>query len=71
MTAYDIAKTRFEQAMADADNEKQSQDAVARALLDFVVRKYLERRPVADVQSELHYIADNCDPETDFMFMRP
>ena len=26
---------------------------------------------VSDVQSELRFVADNCDPDTDFMFMRP
>jgi hypothetical protein len=36
-----------------------------------VVAKYLESRPLADVQSELRFVADNCDPDTDFAFMRP
>jgi hypothetical protein len=71
MSAYDIAKRHFEAAMASADEERQDPDAVARALFDFVLRKYLESRSVSDVQSELRFVADNCDPETDFMFMRP
>jgi hypothetical protein len=36
-----------------------------------VVAKYLETREVVDVQSELRFVAENCDPGTDFMFMRP
>jgi hypothetical protein len=40
-------------------------------MLGLVVSKYLESRGVSDVQSELHFVAENCDPETDFMFMRP
>ncbi|MFZ5733663.1 MAG: hypothetical protein ACOY4O_13070 [Pseudomonadota bacterium] len=40
-------------------------------LLGLVVAKYLESRSVPDVQSELRFIADNCDPDTDHAFMRP
>jgi hypothetical protein len=40
-------------------------------MLGHVVSKYLEYRSVKDVQSELHFLADNCDPDTDFEFMRP
>jgi len=39
--------------------------------LSLVVSKYLEKRSVEDVRSELNFVADNCDPETDFIFMRP
>ena len=50
---------------------EQDHDAVCRAMLGLVVAKYLESREVSDVQSELRFVADNCDPDTDFMFMRP
>jgi hypothetical protein len=46
-------------------------DSVCRSLLGLIVSKYLENRTVSDVQSELRFVAENCDPETDFMFMRP
>jgi len=45
-------------------------DALCRSLLP-IVSTYLETRSVADVQSELRFVADNCDPDTDFAFMRP
>ena len=45
--------------------------AYAARMLGLVVSKYLESRGVSDVQSELRFVADNCDPDTDFMFMRP
>ena len=57
--------------MADAERGGTGHDAVCRALLSLVVAKYLESRQLADVQSELRFVADNCDPDTDFMFMRP
>ncbi|MGY4427036.1 hypothetical protein ACVWY2_009485 [Bradyrhizobium sp. JR6.1] len=47
------------------------QDSLCRSLLGLVVSKYLEARSVSDVQSELRFVADNCDPDTDFAFMRP
>jgi hypothetical protein len=57
--------------MAEAEHGGSGHDAVCRALLSLVVAKYLESRPLADVQSELRFVAHNCDPDTDFMFMRP
>jgi len=71
MSATEIAERHFSAAMAEAERSGTSDDAVCRALLSLVVAKYLESRDVADVQSELRFVADNCDPDTDFMFMRP
>jgi hypothetical protein len=71
MSATEIAQRHFSAAVAAADSTGQSVDGVCRALLGLVVAKYLESRTVSDVQSELRFVADNCDPDTDFMFMRP
>ena len=71
MSATDIATRHFTAALSEADGAGLGDDSVCRALLGLVVAKYLESRAVADVQSELRFIADNCDPDTDFMFMRP
>jgi hypothetical protein len=71
MSATEIAERHFSAAMVEAERGGAGHDAVCRALLSLVVAKYLERRDVADVQSELRFVADNCDPDTDFMFMRP
>jgi hypothetical protein len=40
-------------------------------MLSLVVSSMLERRGVADVRSELLAAAENVDPDTDYMFMRP
>jgi hypothetical protein len=40
-------------------------------MLGLIVAKYLQNRSAADVQSELHFLADHSDPDTDFAFMRP
>jgi hypothetical protein len=71
MSATEIAKRHFSAAMADAHTAGDDADSVCRALLGLVVARYLQDRAVSDVQSELRFVADNCDPETDFMFMRP
>jgi hypothetical protein len=71
MSASEIAERHFSAAMAEAERAGTDHDGVCRALLGLIVSKYLERRSVSDVQSELRFVADNCDPDTDFMFMRP
>jgi hypothetical protein len=71
MSAADIATRHFAAALAESETAGLGHDSVCRALLGLVVAKYLESRKVADVQSELRFVADNCDPETDFAFMRP
>lgn len=71
MSANEIALRHFSAAIAQAHAAGLGHDSVCRSLLGLVVSKYLEDREVSDVQSELRFIADNCDPETDFMFMRP
>ncbi len=71
MTASEIARTHFAAAMAQAKAEGQDLDAVARAFLSAVVTSFLERRSLPDVKAELLGAAENADPDTDYMFMRP
>ena len=71
MSAAEIAKLHFSTALAEAEAAGVGHDSVCRSLLGLVVAKYLENRSVSDVQSELRFVADNCDPGTDFIFMRP
>ena len=71
MSATEIAKLHFSAALAEAQTAGLDHDSVCRSLLGLVVSKYLENRSVADVQSELRFVADDCDPDTVFAFMRP
>ena len=71
MSASEIANRHLTAALAEAKAAGLETDNVCRALLGLVVTKYLETRSVSDVQSELHFLADNCDPDADFAFMRP
>jgi len=70
MSAAEIARRHFSAATAEAEAAGLGNDSVCRALLGLVVAKYLETRTTADVQAELRFLADNCDPDTDFAFMR-
>ena len=71
MSAAAIARRNFVAALAEVDQAGEDVDALCRSLLGLVVAKYLESRSVKDVQSELRFVADNCDPDTDHIFMRP
>ena len=71
MTPSQIAKRHFDAALAEATSTGQDLEAVGRSFLSLVVTHFLERRSVADVRSELLTAADNVDPDTDYMFMRP
>ena len=70
MSATEIAKLHFSKAVSEAEAAGLGHDSVCRSLLGLIVSKYLEGRSVSDVQS-LRFVADNCDPGTDFIFMRP
>jgi hypothetical protein len=71
MSATEIAELHFAAAVVEAEAAGLNHDSLCRSLLGLIVSKYLEDRNVSDVQSELRFVADNCDPATDFMFMRP
>lgn len=71
MTAGEIARTHFAAAMAAAEAANQDADAVARNLLSLAISSMRERRGIADVRAELLAAAENVDPDTDYMFMRP
>lgn len=71
MSAGEIARTHFAAAMAAAKVQSQDLNAVARNMLSAAISSMLERRSVADVRAELLAAAENVDPDTDYMFMRP
>lgn len=71
MSASAIAKKHFAAAMDEASRSGQDLDAVARQFLALVTASFRERRSLADVRAELLEAANHCDPDEDFMFMRP
>jgi hypothetical protein len=71
MSAPAIARKHFAAAVAEAEAAGYDADSLARYMLSEVVSRYLQKRSVGDVRSELMFVAENCDPDTDYMFMRP
>lgn len=71
MSASEIARRHFAAAVTEAKQAGYSPDAVARQMLALAITTYLETRPVADVRAEILAAAENIDPDTDYMFMRP
>jgi hypothetical protein len=71
MSAAAIARRHFEAARNDALASGESLDSLARTFLSLAIETFLEKRSVADVRSELIAAADNVDPDTDYVFMRP
>jgi hypothetical protein len=69
MSAAAIAEKHFKSAITEAGEGVA--DAMCRAMMGLIVAQYLQTRSVEDVQSELRFVADNCDPDADFAFMRP
>ena len=71
MSVSEIAQRHFAAALKEAEATGLDRDGLCRSLLGLIVSDNLTRRDIADVQSELRFVADNCDPDADFMFMRP
>lgn len=71
MNAFAIARQHFDAAILEATKAGLDPEAVARHTLSLVIARYRETRSIADIRSELLFLADNCDPDTDFVFMRP
>jgi hypothetical protein len=71
MKPSEIARMHFDEALQEAAAVGHDSEIMARYFLSLVVSKYLETRPVSDVRAELMSAAENCDPDTDYPFMRP
>jgi hypothetical protein len=61
----------LQSAVGEAQASAESVDAMLRCLLGQLISEYLKTRSVSDVQAELLAAAENVDPDTDYVFMRP
>ena len=71
MSAGSIARRYLQEAVREAEASGESVDAVLRSMLGELVSESLKMRSVADVRAELMAAAENVDPDTDYVFMRP
>lgn len=66
-----VVADAFDALVRDATQAGLSEDVVGRLVLDRVVRLWSQNRSVEDIRSELLFVAENIDPDTDYAFMRP
>ncbi len=66
-----LVKGHIAAMLSEAAEKNIPADVVGRALLNQVIEIYRKTRSNDDISSELHFVADNLDPDTDFEFMRP
>jgi len=66
-----LVKGHIDAMMAEAAEKNIPADIVGRTLLNEVIEIYRRTRSNDDISSELRFVADNLDPDTDFEFMRP
>ena len=61
----------FETLLAESRAAGIPDDVIGRLVIDQVVSLWRESRSLADITSELSFLAENVDPDADFEFMRP
>jgi len=71
MSGSEIARRHFEAAIAEGMARSIPADTIARAMLSRAVTTFLQGRSASDVRQELLSAAENVDPDTDYVFMRP
>lgn len=69
--ARDIVNTHTQAILAEAEAANVPPDSVARIMLEKVIEIYRQSRPLDDIAAELVGAAENIDPDSDYMFMRP
>ncbi|MBI1182142.1 MAG: hypothetical protein GC201_16490 [Alphaproteobacteria bacterium] len=67
----EIVQRHVDAMLAEAAATKIPSDVIGREMLAHVVRIYHLTRSYDDIASELQFVADNVDPDTEFTFMRP
>ncbi len=70
-TATDTARSCVAAALEEAQVNKISEDAVARALIGEAIAVFKKTRSPDDISSELTFFAENLSEEEEYNFMRP
>ena len=68
---HEVVNRHVEALLDEAEAQQLPADTVARALLNKVIEIYRRQRSIEDVRSELEFVAETLDDDTDFAFMRP
>ncbi len=70
-TPSQIAKKHYEAALAEAAAASIPADTMARTLMSFLMVTYREHYSIEQIREELTNLADNLDPDEEYLFMRP
>ncbi|MEP3247598.1 MAG: hypothetical protein ABJN40_08280 [Sneathiella sp.] len=70
-TATDTARSCVAAALEEAQTNKISEDAVARALIGEAIAVFKKTRSPDDISSELTFFAENLSEDEEYNFMRP
>ena len=57
--------------LAEAENQKIPRDVIGRLLVQEAIEIWKVERSLSDIESELKFVVETLDPDTDFEFMRP
>ncbi|MBW2292807.1 MAG: hypothetical protein JRG94_10920 [Deltaproteobacteria bacterium] len=57
--------------LAEAAEQKIPRDVVGRLLVQEAIEIWKLERSISDIESELKFVVESLDPDTDFEFMRP
>ncbi|KRW62820.1 hypothetical protein [Pseudomonas sp. TTU2014-080ASC] len=71
MGVYTWARQELEQSLRAAQMQGLDEGMALRALLSAAVECSKTHREIADLASELRFMADNLDDDRDYSFMRP
>lgn len=71
MSAYSIARSQLEAALAEAAAEGVDEELLLRALLGSVSEAYRERKGPDDLREVLRFQLNNAQGDEDYEFMRP
>ena len=67
----EIIKRHVEALLEETRSANIPADVVGRMLFQEAIEIWKRERSLADIESELKFVAENLDPDSDFVFMRP
>ncbi len=70
-SATEVARSCVNNAVAEAEVSKISEDALARALIGEALSIYKKTRSAEDIANELTFLAENLSEDEEYNFMRP
>lgn len=71
MSAYSLARTAIETALAEASSSGVDRETLLRAFVSLTIEQYREAEGLDSTRSMLEFQLSNCAGDEDHEFMRP